>query len=188
MCFQINSKSPHAAQCVKSRIMNKAIDSILSIDTFEQQCVVIKCMLQSSRLEDHMKTIGIDQSLCNRSYFEHKCMNNIKKIYQHEGNFDDQQNLNYILDAAMVSTPEVVTDNIPNMPIASTPVKKPSASKSLCLFTNILDVKTKTAKRRVLAAKSKLRSMKVGTIQWTKKIKRKGHSEINDKIKRNLYA
>ena len=39
--------------------MNKAINSILYIDTFEQQYVVIKGMLQSSRLEDHMKTIGI---------------------------------------------------------------------------------------------------------------------------------
>ena len=37
LCFQINSKSPHAAQCVKSRILNKAIDYILSIDTFEKQ-------------------------------------------------------------------------------------------------------------------------------------------------------
>ena len=45
-CFQINSKSPHAYQCVKSRILNKAIDSILSIHTFEQKCVAIKCMLQ----------------------------------------------------------------------------------------------------------------------------------------------
>ena len=44
LCYQINSKSPHASQCVKSRIINKAIDSILYIDTFEQQCVVIKCM------------------------------------------------------------------------------------------------------------------------------------------------
>ena len=34
LCFQINSKSPHADQCVKSQILNKAIDSILSIDTF----------------------------------------------------------------------------------------------------------------------------------------------------------
>ena len=61
LCFQINSKSPHAAQCVKPRILNKATDSILYIDTFEQKIVVIKCMLQSSRLEDHMKTIDIDQ-------------------------------------------------------------------------------------------------------------------------------
>ena len=41
--------------------MNKAVDYILSIDTFEKQCVVIKAMLQSPRLEDHMKTVGIDQ-------------------------------------------------------------------------------------------------------------------------------
>ena len=61
LCFHINSKSPHAAQCVKSRILNKPIDYILYTDTFEQQCVVIKCMLQSSRLEYHMKTIGIYQ-------------------------------------------------------------------------------------------------------------------------------
>ena len=62
LCFQVDKKSPHAAQCVKYRVLNKVIDSILSINTFEQKCVVIKCMLQSSRLEDHMKTIGIDQS------------------------------------------------------------------------------------------------------------------------------
>ena len=94
MCFQVNRKSPHAAQCVKSGVLNKAIDSILSIGTFEQKCVVIKCMLQSSRLEDHMKTIGIDQSSFFRYSFEHRCMNNIKKIYQHAGKCDDQQNLN----------------------------------------------------------------------------------------------
>ena len=46
-----------------------------------------------------------------------------------------------ILDAAIVSTPEVFTDYSPNVPMTSTPVKKPSARKSLCLFTNILDVK-----------------------------------------------
>ena len=61
LCFQVDKKSPHAVQCVKSRVLNKAIDSILSIDTFDQQCVVIKCMLQLLRLKDHMKTIGINQ-------------------------------------------------------------------------------------------------------------------------------
>ena len=61
-CLQVDNKSSHAAQCFKSRVLNKVIDSILSINTFEKQCVVIKCMLQSSRLEDHMKTIGIYQS------------------------------------------------------------------------------------------------------------------------------
>ena len=75
----------------------------------------------------------------------------------------------------MVSTPEGFIDNSPNVPLTSTPVKKPSARKSLCLFTNILDVKNKTAKHRVGAAKSKLGAMKVDTSQWTNKTKRKGH-------------
>ena len=53
-----------------------------------------------------MKIIGIDQSLCKRSYFEHNFLNNIKKIYQHSGKCDDQKNLKDILDAAMVYNPE----------------------------------------------------------------------------------
>ena len=61
--------------------MNKAIYYILSIDTFEQQYDAIKYMLQSPRLEYHMKTIGIDQSLSNRFSFGKKCLNNIKNIY-----------------------------------------------------------------------------------------------------------
>ena len=60
LCFHVDKICPHAAQCVKSRVLNKVVDSILYINTFEQHCVVIKCMLQSSRLEDHMKTIGMD--------------------------------------------------------------------------------------------------------------------------------
>ena len=97
-------------------------------------------MLQSLRLEDHMKNIGIDQSLCNRSSFEHNFVNNIKKIYQHAGKYYYQQKLKDFLDAVIVSAPEEVTYDIPNVPITSTPVKKPSAMKSLCLFTNILNV------------------------------------------------
>ena len=80
LCFQINGRYSHADQCVKYRIPDKAIDSILSIDTFKQQCIVLKFMLQSPHLEDNMKTIGIDQSLINRPSDEHKCLNNIKKI------------------------------------------------------------------------------------------------------------
>ena len=87
-----------------------------------------------------MKTIGIDRSSFNVSTFEHICINNIKKIYQHAGKCDDQQNLNDILEAALLSTPVGFTDNSHNVHMSSTPVKKPSTRKSLCLFTNILDV------------------------------------------------
>ena len=155
--------------------MNKAIDYILSIDTFEKQCVVIKCMLQSSRREDEMKTIGIYQSLSNRSSFEHKCFNNIKYIYPYAGKCDDQQNLKDVLDADMVLTPELVIDDIPLVTMISTPVKKPSARKTLFFFTNILNVKKKTEKRRVVAAKSKRRSMKVVNSMWTNITEIKGN-------------
>ena len=130
-------------------------------------------MLQSSRLEDHMKTIGIDQSSFTRSSFENRCMNNIKKIYQHAGKCDDQQNLKNIIDVDILYTPEVVTDNSPNVHMTPSPVKKPSARKSLCLFTNIFSFKPTTAKRRFVAAKSRRKSMKVCNSLWTqKKMKR----------------
>ena len=58
--------------------MTKVIDYVLSIDTFEQQCVVLKGMLQSPRLKYHVQTIGIDQSLSNNAIYEHKCLENIK--------------------------------------------------------------------------------------------------------------
>ena len=67
-----------------------------------------------------------------------------KKMYQHAGKIDDQQNPNDVIDATMVYNPEVFTDNIPNAPMTSTQFKKPSAPKSLCLFTNIFNVKPKT--------------------------------------------
>ena len=47
MYFMKEVKCDQAAKCIKSRIFTKAIDYVLSIDTFEQQCVVIKGMLQS---------------------------------------------------------------------------------------------------------------------------------------------
>ena len=72
-------------------------------------------------------------------------MNNIKKIYQHSGKCDDQQNLKDIIDADILSTQEGVTNNSYNAHLTSSPVKKPSARKSLCLITNILDVQPKTA-------------------------------------------
>ena len=91
-------------------------------------------------------------------------MNNIKKIYQHAGKCDDQKNLKDILEASILSTPEGFTYNSPNVHMPSTPVKKPSARKSLCLFTNILYVQPKTAKHRFVAAKYRPKAMKVGNI------------------------
>ena len=114
------------------------------VDKIYQQCFVIKSLLQSPRLEYHMNTIGIDQSSFTRSSFEHRCMNSIKNIYQHAGKCDYQKNLKDISDADIVSTPDQGTDVSPSLSIYQTTPKKPSARKSLCIFTNILDVKPKT--------------------------------------------
>ena len=35
------------------------VDYVVTIDTFEQQCVMLKGELQSPGLKDNMKTIGI---------------------------------------------------------------------------------------------------------------------------------
>ena len=104
--------------------------------------------------------------------------NNIKNIYQHAGECDDQQNLKDILYISMVSTPEYAKDESPSFPMTSTQAKKLSARKSLCLLTNIFDVKNKTAKRRVGATKSKRRSIKSGIRLWTNLRKLKVHSKI----------
>ena len=46
-----------------------------------------------------------------------------KYIYKHAVKCYDPQNLKYILDDAMVSTPEGVTDGSPNVTMTSTTVK-----------------------------------------------------------------
>ena len=66
-----------------------------------------------------MNTISIYQSSFTRSSFEHRCMNNIKKIYQHAGKCNNQQNIKDIIDAAILSTTEGVTYHIPNVYLTS---------------------------------------------------------------------
>ena len=62
------SKYDQAARPIKIRIMANVI-FFPSIDTFEQKYVVLKGMLQSPRLKDHVQTIGIDQSLSNNAIY-----------------------------------------------------------------------------------------------------------------------
>ena len=66
----------------------------------------MKGMLKTPRLKYHMMTIGIKKYFSNRASFEHKCLNNIKKINQHAVKCDEQQKIKDILEDAMVYTPE----------------------------------------------------------------------------------
>ena len=88
----------------------------------------------------------------------------------------------------MVSTPEEFTDNRHISTMTPTPVNKPSDRKSLCLFTNILYVKKKTAMHRVGDANSKHKENKSGTTPWELKSNQKGNLKINNQIKKSLYC
>ena len=104
MCFIKEGKSDQAARCIKSRIMTKVIDSVLSIDKFEQKRVVCKGMLQSPQLKDHVQTIGIDPYSSKNAIYEHKCLENTKKKYKQAGKCDGQKQLKDIIEADIIST------------------------------------------------------------------------------------
>ena len=77
--FQKYGKSARAAYCTKSRVLTKVIANILDIDLFEQKCVIIKWLLLSELLKQHIVIIGVDKSLSNSALHEHRCLENIKK-------------------------------------------------------------------------------------------------------------
>ena len=74
-------------------------------------------------------TIGIHPYLSKNSIYEHKCPENIKKLYKQAGKCDNKQQFKDITEAAMVSTPEGFTDNSPISPMASSPDKKNKRTK-----------------------------------------------------------
>ena len=91
-----------------------------------------------------------------------------QKIIEKASKCDDQQEFKDILEDAIVSTLEGFTNNSVISPRTSSAVKKPNSQKSLCMFTNGLDVKN-TANRRVGAAKSKRKAIKFINVLWALK-------------------
>ena len=57
----MDGETAHAKQCYKSYALTKVIVLILYIVSFGQQCVILKGLLQSERIKQHMVTIGIYQ-------------------------------------------------------------------------------------------------------------------------------
>ena len=68
-------------------------------------------MLQSPRIKYHIKTIVIDQLFSNSAIFEHRYLQNIKKLYKHAWKWDHQQQLKDVLEIAMVSNTKRFIDN-----------------------------------------------------------------------------
>ena len=62
--------------------------------------------------KDHMKNIGIDQSWSNNDLFEHKCLQNIKKLYKHAVKCDNQQQFKDILEATMIYSTKILTAHL----------------------------------------------------------------------------
>ena len=73
------------------------IDLILEIHSFEQECVTIKGFLHSERLKQHMVTIGVEKSLSNSAIYEHRCLENIKKLYKSDRKCDNQKQYKAII-------------------------------------------------------------------------------------------
>ena len=78
--------------------MTKVIDLILGIESFEQQCVVIKGLLRSEQLKQYMVTIGVYQSLSNSLMYEHRCLKNIMELHKSSEKCDDQKHYKAILE------------------------------------------------------------------------------------------
>ena len=140
------------------------IDYILSIDTIEQQCVVIKVMLQSLRMKYHVQTIGIDQSLSNIAIYEQKCLENIKIYTNKVVRVMTSNNSNIFLVILWFLLLKDSPTKVLYIPLH----QKPRARKSLFLFTNILEVK-KTSYCRVGAAQYERKAIIFGNKPWALK-------------------
>ena len=90
-----------------------------------------------------MVTIGLDQLLSKSDLYENRCLENIKKLYKSVGKCDDQQHYKAIIEASIVSTTELFTNNSKIWPVPYVTVKNSSARKSLRQLNELLDVKIK---------------------------------------------
>ena len=99
------------AHRAKSRVLTKVVGTIFEIESFEQQCVIIKNLLQSEQLKIHMANIGIDKSLMNSALYEHICLENMKRLYKSDGRYYYQPQYKSLMQSVMVSPPEYSNEN-----------------------------------------------------------------------------
>ena len=133
-----------------------------------------------------MIVIGAEQSLSNSAMYEHICLENINKLYESSGKYDDQQQYKAIIEAEIIFTTEVFTDNSPMSPSQSVNVKHPRARKSLRKFLDTLGVKPKTAVRRFCAAKSKRKAIRDGSMLWSSIPNKRGYPKSINRSKNIL--
>ena len=57
----MEGENAHAERCAKSRALINVPKAIFDIDSFEQQCVIIKGLFQSKQLKKNMVDIQVEQ-------------------------------------------------------------------------------------------------------------------------------
>ena len=90
-----------------------------------------------------MIAIGVYQWLSNSSLYEHRRLENIKKVQEYADKCDDKHQYKDILYADIVSTPEGIVDNRPISIGTLGMLNKISARKLLNQFLALFDVKQK---------------------------------------------
>ena len=68
------------------------------IGSFGYKCVIIKGVLHSEKLKEHVVTIGVEKQLIDSDMYEYICLENIKKLYKSSGKCDDQHKYKAILE------------------------------------------------------------------------------------------
>ena len=92
-----------------------------------------------------------------------------------------------MVESAMISTPEVFTDNSTISYGPYVPVKQPSTRKFIRQISETLDVKPRTGFWRLCAAKSERKEIRSGRMLWFSIPKWHRHTKINECIKIYLY-
>ena len=81
-----------------------------------------------------MVTIRVEIFLSNSDLYEHRCLENIKKLYKSDGKYDDQQKYRDIIESSTVSTIYGINENTPMAMVTSGTMKNPSARIFLSQF------------------------------------------------------
>ena len=118
--------------------------------------------------------------------YEHRFLENIKKLYKHAGTYEYQEQYKAIIETALVSTPARCTNNSPMTPNPSVYNKKHSARKPLWQFTDTFGVKHKNDVCRFCSAKANHKATKKGNVLWSNVAKCHCHFK-NQKFREALY-
>ena len=87
-----------------------------------------------------MVTVGVYKSLSKSALYEHGCLGEIKNLYKSYGKCNYQHKYKAILEAFIVSTPEVLEYNSPMDTGKVLTMNNPSSIKSLTQFLALLNV------------------------------------------------